>query len=116
MWPNYKMNGTITVIRQPLDVSFNNTTTTTKSNGNNNNIDTIGMLIAPANIADKTISDLESKGFAIDSQYSFTSLRGGGSTPRGDKQQILLVLTSSGKSLNQVTSALSQVDSTLPYK
>jgi len=117
MWPNYKMNGTITVIRQPLDVSFNNTTTTTKSNGNNNNnIDTIGMLITPANIADKTISDLESKGFAIDSQYSFTSLRGGGSTPGGDKQQILLVLTSSGKSLNQVTSALSQVDSTLPYK
>jgi plastocyanin len=116
MWPNYKMNGTITVIRQPLDVSFNNTTTTTKSNGNNNNIDTIGMLITPANIADKTISDLESKGFAIDSQYSFTSLRGGGSTPGGDKQQILLVLTSSGKSLNQVTSALSQVDSTTPYK
>jgi hypothetical protein len=74
------------------------------------------MLITPANIAEKTISDLKSKGFAIDSQYSFTSLRGGGSTPGGDKQQILLVLTSSGKSLNQVTSALSQVDSTLPYK
>ena len=110
MWPNYKMNGTITVVKQPLAVSFNGTATA------NNNFDTIGMLITPANIADKTISDLKSKGFAIDSQYSFTSLRGGGSTPRGDKQQILLVLTSSGKSPNQVTSALSQVDSTLPYK
>jgi plastocyanin len=111
MWPNYKMNGTITVIKQPLAVSFNNTAA-----NNNNNIDTIGMLITPANIADKTISDLKSKGFAIDSQYPFTSLRGDGSTPGGDKQQILLVLTSAGKSLNQVTSALSQVDSTLPYK
>ena len=110
MWPNYKMNGTITVIKQPQAVSFNNTTTA------NNNIDTISMLITPANIADKIISDLKSKGFAIDSQYPFMSLRGGGSTPGGDKQQILLVLTSSGKTLNEVTSALSQVDATLPYK
>jgi len=110
MWPNYKMNGTITVIKQSLAASINNTTTA------NNNIDTISMLITPANIADKTISDLKSKGFAIDSKYPFTSLRGGGSTPGGDKQQILLVLTSSGKNLNQVTSALSQVDSTLPYR
>ena len=110
MWPNYKMNGTITVIKQPLAVSFNNTTTA------NNNIDTISMLITPANIADKIISDLKSKGFAIDSQYPFMSLRGGGSTPGGDKQQVLLVLTSSDKNINEVTSALSQVDTTLPYK
>jgi plastocyanin len=110
MWPNYKMNGTITVVKQPSAVSFSDTATA------NNNFDTIGMLITPANIADKTISDLKSKGFAIDSQYPFTSLRGGGSTPGGDKQQILLVLASAGKNLNQVTSALSQVDATLPYK
>jgi plastocyanin len=110
MWPNYKMNGTITVIKHPLAVSLNTTTTA------NNNIDTISMLITPANIADKTISDLKSKGFAIDSQYPFMSLRGGGSTPGGDKQQVLLILTSPGKNLNEVTSALSQVDTTLPYK
>src|SRR5919198_4849746 len=110
MWPNYKMNGTITVIKHPLAVSLNTTTTA------NNNIDTISMLITPANIADKTISDLKSKGFAIDSQYPFMSLRGGGSTPGGDKQKVLLILTSPGKNLNEVTSALSQVDTTLPYK
>jgi preprotein translocase subunit SecG len=52
----------------------------------------------------------------IDSQYPFTSLRGGGSASGGDKQQVLLVSTSSGKNLDKVTSALAQVASTLPYK
>jgi hypothetical protein len=36
------------------------------------------------------------QGFGVDNQYSFTSLRGGGSTPIGDKNQVLLILTSSG--------------------
>jgi plastocyanin len=121
MWPNYKMNGTITVVNQPLATTFNNTaasttTSTTSSSTNRNNPDTIATFMVPANIADKTISDLKSKGFTIDNQYPFTSLRGGGSPTGGDKQQVLLVLTSSGKSLNEVTSALSQVDTTLTYK
>jgi hypothetical protein len=127
MWPNYTMNGTITVIKQPLAVSFNNTANNNigssssspaggGASSNNNNIDTISMLITPANIVDKTISDLKNQGFAVDSQYPFMSLRGGGSTPGGDKQQVLLVLASTGKSINQVASALSQVDAALPYK
>src|SRR5919198_3199795 len=33
MWPNYKMNGTITVIKQPQAVSFNNTTTAANNIG-----------------------------------------------------------------------------------
>jgi len=41
---------------------------------------------------------------------------GAGSQSGVDKQQVLLVVTSSGKNLNQVTSALAQVESTLPYK
>ena len=120
MWPNYKMNGTITVVNQPLATTFNSTAASNNQqsagSSNSNNPDTITTFMVPANIADKTISDLKSKGFAIDSQYPFMSLRGGGSTPGGDKQQVLLVLTSSGKSLNEVTSALSQVDATLPYR
>ena len=36
------------------------------------------------------------QGFGVDNQYSFTSLRGGGSTPVGDKNRVLLILTSSG--------------------
>jgi hypothetical protein len=43
------------------------------------------------------------------------SLRGGGSASIGDKQQVLLVLTTSGKNLNEVTSALGHVTATLTY-
>ena len=114
-FPNYKMNGTITVVNQPLATTFNTTTAATTTN-TNNNIDTVALLITPAKLFDKTVSGLKSQRITIDSQYPFTSLRGGGSASGGDKQQVLLVLTSSGKSLNQVTSALAQVASTLPYK
>jgi plastocyanin len=115
--PNYKMNGTITVVNQPLATSFNATSTVASSGAvRNNNIDTIATLMVPSKLLGKTISDLKNQGFTIDNQYPFTSIRGGGSAAGGDKQQVLLVLTSSGKSLNQVTSALAQVASTLPYK
>ncbi len=117
-FPNYKMNGTITVVNQPLATTFNTTTgaINTTSSSTNNNIDTVALLITPARLFDKTISGLKSQGITIDSQYPFTSLRGGGSASGGDKQQVLLVLTSSGKNLDKVTSALAQVASTLPYK
>jgi plastocyanin len=121
--PNYKMNGSITVINQPLVTSFNTTDTTVATassggvrNNNNDSIDTIATLMVPSKLLSKTVSDLKSRGFTIDNQYPFTSIRGGGSAAGGDKQQVLLVLTNSGKSLNQVTSALAQVASTLPYK
>jgi plastocyanin len=122
--PNYKMNGTVTVVNQPLSTDFNTTNTATTGStlstssvvGASNNIDTITTLMVPSKLLDKTISDLKSQGFTIDNQYPFTSLRGGGSATGGDKQQVLLVLTSSGKNLNQVTSALAQVAAALPYR
>ena len=43
------------------------------------------------------------------------SLRGGGSATGGDRNQVLLVLTSSGKNLNEVISALSNIVPTMPY-
>ena len=121
-FPNYKMNGTITAVNQPLATSFNTTnppSATISSSlvaGTNNNPDTVATLMVPSRLLGKTVSDLKSQGFTIDNQYPFLSLRGGGSASGGEKQQVLLVLTSSGKSLNQVTSALAQVASTLPYK
>ncbi|MFL6429846.1 MAG: hypothetical protein ACJ71X_00095 [Nitrososphaeraceae archaeon] len=121
MWPNYKMNGTVTVVNQPLTTTFNSTTAATSSSTgtgvpNNNNIDTITTLKVPSKLLDKTISELKSQGFTIDNQYPFRSLRGAGSQSGGDPQQVLLVLTSSGKNLNQVTSALTQIAAALPYK
>ena len=115
--PNYKMNGSITVVNQPLATNFNNTNTAASSGVvRNNSIDTIATLMVPSKLLSKTISELKSQGFTIDNQHSFTSIRGGGSAAGGDKQQVLLVLTSSGENLNQVSSTLAQVASTLPYK
>ena len=110
--PNYKMNGTLTVINQPLSNSFNTTSSTPATS---NNIDTVSTIIVPAKKLDKVSSDLRNQGFGIDNQYPFKSLRGGGGTTGGDKNQAMLVLTSSGKSLNQVTSALNKVVPTMGY-
>jgi plastocyanin len=109
--PNYKMNGTVTVVDQPLTTPFNNTS----SSAAPNNVDTIVTLMVPANIRDKIVSALQGQGFGIDNQYPFMSLRGGGSTTGHDPNQVLLVLTSSGKNLNEVISALSNIVPTMPY-
>jgi len=110
--PNYKMNGTLTVINQQLSNSFNTTSSTPATS---NNIDTVSTIIVPAKKLDKVSSDLRNQGFGIDNQYPFKSLRGGGGTTGGDKNQAMLVLTSSGKSLNQVISALNKVVPTMGY-
>ncbi len=112
------MNGTITVVNQPLAANFNTTNAAASATeiGRSTNADTIVTLMVPSKLLARTISDLKNQGFTIDNQYPFTSIRGGGSATGGDKQQVLLVLTNSGKNLNQVTSALAQVASTLPYK
>jgi hypothetical protein len=121
MVPNYKMNGTVTVVDQSLTTPFNNSNTTaassssSSSSGTANNVDTIATLMVPANIRDKIVSALQGQGFGIDNQYPFMSLRGGGGTAGGDKNQVLLVLTSSGKNLNEVISALSSIVPTMPY-
>ena len=110
--PNYKMNGTLTVINQPNSNSFNSTSSTAATS---NNVDTISTIIVPAKLLDKVSSDLKGQGFGIDNQYPFKSLRGGGGTTGGDKNQVMLVLTSSGKSLNEVISALNKVVPTMGY-
>jgi len=38
------------------------------------------------------------------------------STARGNKYQVLLILTGSGKSLNDVVSALDKIAPTMPYR
>ena len=110
--PNYKMNGTLTVINQPNSNSFNSTSSTAATS---NSIDTISTIIVPAKLLDKVSSDLRGQGFGIDNQHPFKSLRGGGGTTGGDKNQVMLVLTSSGKNLNEVISSLNKVVPTLGY-
>jgi hypothetical protein len=93
----------------PQKKIYQTATTTT------NDIDTVATIMVPTNILDKIVSELKGQGFGIDNQYPFKSLRGGGSASGGDKQQELLVLTSSGKNLNEVISALSKIAPTMPY-
>jgi hypothetical protein len=63
--------------------------------------------MVPLNQQDKLISEFKSRGFRIDSNHIFNSVRrGGGGESCGDTQESLLLLTSSGKSLNEVVSAL----------
>jgi plastocyanin len=125
--PRYKMNGTLTVVNQPLSTSLNNTsaTTTTASNTSSSvaatttnttkNVDTITTLMVPAKLLDKAVSEIKGQGLGIDNQYLFKSLRGGGSSAGGDKNQVLLVLTSSGRSLNEVIAVLNKISPTMPY-
>src|SRR6266487_4260580 len=68
--PDYKTNGTITVVNQPLTTSNSTSTTGAAPNATSqatpNNIDTITTIIVPANLLDKVVSDLKGQGFGID--------------------------------------------------
>jgi plastocyanin len=103
-YPDYVLNGTITVTKQP-----------SLSSSSSNNIDTIAAFMVPLNLQDKIISEFKSKGFGIDSTHLFNSVRGGvGGETCGDIQESLLILTSSGKSLDEVISALQGLAPTMP--
>lgn len=108
-YPDFVLNGTITVVNQGTSSNTNSTS------ANGTSPDTIVTYMIPANQLDKRISEFKSKGFGVDSTYNFKSLRGGGSEAGGDTQEYLVVLTSSGKSLDQETSALKEITATMPY-
>ena len=105
-YPDHVLNGTITVTKQPPLSSSSSTS---------NNIDTVAAFMVPLNQQDKLISEFKSTGFGIDSTHVFNSVRrGGGGESCGDIQESLLILTSSGKSLNEVVSALQGLAPTMP--
>lgn len=106
-YPNFVLNGTITVTNQQQSPSNTNSTSA--------NADTLVAYMVPAKELDKRVAEFKSKGIGIDSTYSFKSLRGGGSEAGGDTKEYVLVLVSSGKDLNDVISALHKVTSTMPY-
>jgi plastocyanin len=104
--PAFVMNGTITVINQiqPL---------TSLSPSSKGNIDTVGMLMVPTQNEQAYVSDLQNRGFAIDSTHNFEDLRGGQSGT-GDVQT-LIVWTTSGMSLSDIIANLQGFTSGLPY-
>ena len=104
--PSFVMNGTINVINQA------NSLTDTNSSGAVIP-DTVGTYMVPAKDLDQYVSALTSKGFTIASTHTFDDLRGG----QGDTgpEQTLIVWTTSGMNLDQVTSALKDITPSLPY-
>jgi hypothetical protein len=115
-FPDFVMEGTLTVVNQPFATyAATNTSNTSSGIATNSGIDTITTLMVPANLVEEISSELEGQGFGIDNQYAFESLRGGDSAAGDEEQQVLLVLTSSGKDINQVISALEEIVPTMPY-
>ena len=76
--------------------------------------DTVGVLMVPAEDSQDIVQSLRTAGFGIDSMTTFRDLRTAQEDDGGD-QQALLVWTTSGKTINDITSTLQQVSDELPY-
>ncbi len=100
-YPNYFLKGTITVVNQ--------------SPSSSDDTDTVTTFMVPEPELAKDISQFKSQGIATDSTYIFKSIRGSVSESGGSSQESLLVLTNSGKTLDQVLSALKALSPTMPY-
>lgn len=103
--PGFVMNGTITVINQPESL--------TSSSASAPAVDTVGVLMVPSQYIQRYPSELNDRGFAINSTHNFKDLRGGQSGT-GD-EQTLIVWTTSGRSLPDIVTNLQEFALELPY-
>jgi plastocyanin len=76
--------------------------------------DTVGALMVPSMMIQEVTDEMRNVGFAIDSMHNFKDLRGGQSDT-GD-EQVLVIWTSAGKGLEDVTSQLGEISEGLPYE
>jgi plastocyanin len=98
--PAFVMNGTIDVINQPESLP---------SDGS----DTVGVLMVPTQDIQTYTTDLQNRGFAIESTHNFKDLRGGQSGT-GD-EQTLVVWATSGMTLPDIVTNLQEFTLDLPY-
>lgn len=83
------------------------------SSNTQDSADTVGILMVPTQDIQTHTTDLESRGFNIDSSHNFADLRGGQSGT-GD-EQTLIVWTTSGMDSSAIASNLQEISSGLPY-
>lgn len=76
--------------------------------------DTVGILMVPTQDVFQYTSDLESRGFLLDSTHNFQDLRGGQSGT-GDEQTLIVWRAPPGMQISSVLSHLSEFSSQLPY-
>jgi plastocyanin len=100
----FVMTGNVTVVNQNSD--------STGSSGGS--FDTVGALMVPSMMIQSVTGEMRNMGFGIDSTHTFTDLRGG-QEDTGD-QQVLLIWTTAGKGLEEITSYLGEISEPLPYE
>ena len=76
--------------------------------------DTVGALMVPSMMVQDVTDEMRNVGFAINSMHNFKDLRGR-QEDTGD-EQVLVVWTAAGKSLEDVTSQLGEISEGLPYE
>ena len=76
--------------------------------------DTVGALMVPSMMVQDVTDEMRNVGLAINSMHNFKDLRAGQSDT-GD-EQVLVIWTSAGKNLNDVTSQLGEISEGLPYE
>jgi len=76
--------------------------------------DTIGILMVPTQDISQYTSDLQNRGFVIDSMHNFQDLRGGQSGT-GDEQTLIVWRAPTNMQITSVLSQLSEFSSQLPY-
>jgi hypothetical protein len=102
----FVMDGNIRVVDQ--------TQTSSSLPGNTqDSTDSVGVLMVPTQDIQTYTTDLESRGFTIDSTHNFKDLRGGQSGT-GD-EQTLIVWTTAGMDLSMIATNLQEFSSGLPY-
>jgi hypothetical protein len=106
----FRMTGKITV----LDDNGQRSNVAARTTTNNTAADTVGVLMVPAEDSQDIAQTLITAGFGIDSVTTFQDLRTAQEEDGGD-QQALLVWTTSGKTMNEITPTLQQISDELPY-
>lgn len=107
----FVMSGNIQVVDQSQ--ASPSSPSTTSPDNTQSSADTIGVLMVPTQDIQTYTTDLENRGFIIDSTHNFKDLRGGQSGT-GD-EQTLIVWTSTGADLSTIAKNLEEFSSGLPY-
>ncbi|MGH9975572.1 MAG: hypothetical protein ACRD8Z_07010, partial [Nitrososphaeraceae archaeon] len=87
--------------------------TSSPSDNTQSSADTVGILMVPTQDIQTYTTDLQSRGFTIDSTHNFKDLRGGQSGT-GD-EQTLMVWKTAGMDLSNIVTNLQEFSSGLPY-
>jgi len=100
----FVMTGNVTVVNQNNGAASRTVGT----------YDTVGTLMVPSPFVQSAVESMRSAGFVIDSIHAFTDLRGGQEDT--GEEQVLVVWTAAGKSMDEIVLQLGEVSEGLSYE